>query len=65
MSAVQYIGTRKSVYTPIVREEFDMGSSDADLALIKQIQPVISGIGGVLSGAAAILGLVGALNAFS
>ncbi|CAM3006909.1 hypothetical protein RHDE110596_11890 [Prescottella defluvii] len=42
-----------------------MGSSDADLALIKQIQPVISGIGGVLSGAAAILGLVGALNAFS
>lgn len=42
-----------------------MGSSEADLALIKQIQPVVSGIGGVLSGAAAILGLVGALNAFS
>ncbi|CAM3032761.1 hypothetical protein RHDE110596_13275 [Prescottella defluvii] len=41
-----------------------MGSSDADLALIKQIQPVVSGIGGVLAGAGAILGLVGAINAF-
>ncbi|GAB2654727.1 hypothetical protein ABI214_24945 [Prescottella soli] len=42
-----------------------MGSSDADLALIKQIQPVVSGVGGVLSGIAALLGLVGALAAFS
>ncbi|GAB2629926.1 hypothetical protein ABI214_23075 [Prescottella soli] len=41
-----------------------MGSSDADLALIKQIQPVVSGIGGVLAGAGAILGLIGAINAF-
>ncbi len=37
-----------------------MGSSDADLALIKQIQPVVSGIG-----PGAILGLAGALAAFS
>ncbi|WFR74264.1 hypothetical protein P9209_13650 [Prescottella defluvii] len=41
-----------------------MGSSDADLALIKQIQPVVSGIGTVLAGAGAILGLIGAINAF-
>ncbi|RDI16308.1 MULTISPECIES: hypothetical protein [unclassified Rhodococcus (in: high G+C Gram-positive bacteria)] len=40
-----------------------MGSSDSDLALIKQIQPVITGIGGALAGVGAILGLVGALNA--
>ncbi|MDH6279748.1 hypothetical protein [Prescottella agglutinans] len=42
-----------------------MGSSDADLALIKQIQPVVSGVGGVLAGIGALLGLVGALAAFS
>ncbi len=32
-----------------------MGSSDADLALIKQIQPVVSGIGTVVGGIGAIL----------
>lgn len=42
-----------------------MGSSGEDLKLIKQIQPVVSGIGGVLSGIAAVLGLVGALSTFS
>lgn len=42
-----------------------MGSSDADLKLIKQIQPVVGGIGGMLSGIAAVLGLVGALATFS
>ncbi|WP_302660024.1 hypothetical protein [Rhodococcus sp. SGAir0479] len=42
-----------------------MGSSDADLALIKQIQPVVSGIGTVIGGFGAILSLVGALAAFS
>ncbi|MDH6678057.1 hypothetical protein M2284_002260 [Rhodococcus sp. LBL1] len=42
-----------------------MGSSDADLALIKQIQPVVSGVGGVLADIVALLGLVGALAAFS
>ncbi|RDI32664.1 MULTISPECIES: hypothetical protein [Nocardiaceae] len=42
-----------------------MGSSDADLALIKQIQPVVSGIGGVLAGVGALLGLIGALATFS
>ncbi|WP_278249721.1 hypothetical protein [Rhodococcus sp. ABRD24] len=40
-----------------------MGSSETDLALIKQIQPVVTGIGGVLAGIGAILSLVGALNA--
>ena len=64
VSAVQYTGRADRVHHHILRS-FIMGSSDADLALIKQIQPVVSGIGGVLSGAAAILGLIGALNAFS
>ncbi len=35
-----------------------MGSSDADLALIKQIQPVVSGIGTVIGGLGAILSLI-------
>ncbi|WP_170312869.1 hypothetical protein [Prescottella subtropica] len=43
-----------------------MGSIDADtMGLIKQIQPVVQGVGGVLSGAAAILGLVGAVSTLS
>ncbi len=42
-----------------------MGSSDADLALIKQIQPVVSGIGTVIGGLGAILSLIGAVAAFS
>jgi len=42
-----------------------MGSSDVDLALIKQIQPVISAIGTIVGGVGAILSLIGALNAFS
>lgn len=42
-----------------------MGSSDADLALIKQIQPVVTGIGGVVTGIGAALSLIGALAAFS
>jgi len=42
-----------------------MGSSDADLALIKQIQPVVAGIGTVIGGLGAVLGLVGALATFS
>ncbi|GAB2631734.1 hypothetical protein ABI214_16225 [Prescottella soli] len=40
-----------------------MGSSDADLALIKQIQPVVSGIGTILGGIGAVLSVIGALNA--
>lgn len=41
------------------------GSSDADLALIKQIQPVVSGVGTVIGGVGAALAVVGALSAFS
>ncbi|MFF0816064.1 hypothetical protein ACFYVR_13065 [Rhodococcus sp. NPDC003318] len=44
-----------------------MGSSlDADtLATLKLIQPVVSGLGGVIVGAGALLGLVGAVSAAS
>ncbi|MFD1810677.1 hypothetical protein [Rhodococcus gannanensis] len=42
-----------------------MGSSEADLALIKQVQPVVSGLGTVVVGLGAALSLVGALAAFS
>lgn len=42
-----------------------MGSSEADLALIKEIQPVVSVIGGVLSGVATIIGLIGTISALS
>ncbi|BBE44143.1 hypothetical protein ACH49M_02620 [Rhodococcus qingshengii] len=42
-----------------------MGSSDADLALIKQIQPVITGVAGLISGIGAIVGLGVALQSFS
>ena len=40
-----------------------MGSSDADLALLKQVQPVVAGVGGVIVGVSALLGLLGALAA--
>ncbi|MGW0173959.1 hypothetical protein ACWDUM_08940 [Rhodococcus sp. NPDC003322] len=42
-----------------------MGSSESDLKLIKQIQPVVSGLGTVIGGVGAALGLIGALAAFS
>lgn len=42
-----------------------MGSSDSDLTLLKQVQPVVSGLGTVIAGAGAALGLIGALAAFS
>ncbi|GAA4478164.1 hypothetical protein GCM10023094_21570 [Rhodococcus olei] len=42
-----------------------MGSSQADLAMIKKIQPVVSGFGTVIGGVGAALGLIGALAAFS
>lgn len=40
-----------------------MGSSEADLALIKKIQPVVTGIGTLIGGLGAILGLIGAVAA--
>lgn len=40
-----------------------MGSSEADLALIKQIQPVVSGVGSLIGGLGTILALVGAVAA--
>lgn len=42
-----------------------MGSSDADIAQIKTIQPVVTALAGVLTGAGAILGLTVALQSFS
>ncbi|GAA4471521.1 hypothetical protein GCM10023094_12750 [Rhodococcus olei] len=42
-----------------------MGSSDSDLAMIKKIQPVVSGLGTVIGGVGAALGVVAALAAFS
>ncbi|WP_458683788.1 hypothetical protein [Prescottella equi] len=42
-----------------------MSLSDVDLALIKQFQPVVSGIGTIIGGLGAALGLVGALATFS
>ncbi|WFR70972.1 hypothetical protein P9209_16305 [Prescottella defluvii] len=42
-----------------------MGTPDADLALIKKIQPVVTGIGGVATGIGAALSLIGALATFS
>ncbi|WP_302660014.1 hypothetical protein [Rhodococcus sp. SGAir0479] len=38
-----------------------MGSSEADLALIEQIQPVVSGVGSLIGGLGTILALVGAV----
>lgn len=40
-----------------------MGSSEADLALIKKIQPVVTGAGTLIGGLGAILGLIGAVAA--
>ncbi|MCA1005288.1 hypothetical protein LCL87_06145 [Rhodococcus hoagii] len=40
-----------------------MGSSTADLALLKQIQPVVSGVGTIIGGLGAILSVIGALGA--
>ncbi|MFF0815267.1 hypothetical protein ACFYVR_08955 [Rhodococcus sp. NPDC003318] len=41
------------------------GSAEDPIALIKQVQPVVSGLGTIVVGAGAILGLVGALSTFS
>lgn len=41
----------------------NMGSSEADLALIKKIQPVVTGVGTLIGGFGAILGLIGAVAA--
>ncbi|MBM4516191.1 hypothetical protein GS432_06375 [Rhodococcus hoagii] len=51
----------RASYTP---RGVKKGSSDADLALIKQIQPVVSGIGTVIGGLGAILSLIGAGGCF-
>ncbi|WP_430334457.1 hypothetical protein [Rhodococcus sp. ACT016] len=40
-----------------------MGSSAADLALLKQIQPVVSGVGTIIGGIGAVLAVIGALGA--
>lgn len=44
-----------------------MGSSiDPDtLAMLKLVQPVVAGVGGVIVGAGALIGLVGAVSALS
>ncbi|NKS29533.1 hypothetical protein GS534_27335 [Rhodococcus hoagii] len=41
----------------------NMGSSEADLALVKKIQPVVTGVGTLIGGLGAILGLIGAVAA--
>ncbi len=41
-----------------------MGSSEADLAMLKKIQPIVSGVGTIIGGVGAILGLIGAVAAF-
>ncbi|MDH6677060.1 hypothetical protein M2284_001258 [Rhodococcus sp. LBL1] len=38
-----------------------MGSSTADLNMIKQIQPVVSGLGTILGGIGAVMTVIGAL----
>ncbi|MGW0042460.1 hypothetical protein [Rhodococcus sp. NPDC003348] len=42
-----------------------MGSSEEDLKLIKQIQPIVSGVGTIVGGLGAVLTVVGAAAAFS
>ena len=39
--------------------------SDEDLALIKQIQPIVTGVGAIVGGLGAVLTVVGAASALS
>lgn len=58
----EYLGAETCVTTPSKHRSNNMGSVDADtLATIKLIQPVVSGLGTVVVGAGAALGLVGAV----
>ncbi|GAA4482235.1 hypothetical protein GCM10023094_31780 [Rhodococcus olei] len=42
-----------------------MGSSDDDIKLIKQVQPIVTGLGTIIGGVGAVLTVGAALASFS